>query len=1252
MPLRLRALIALALAARAAIAGAACTQAIHCVGGTTNDAATIVARCCGATSCVLDGTITLSGSVCNLDFGAHAVALSGQIAAGSSTLALTATSVQLGGGTLTAPGGTVTITTTGHAATAFAMSGAATIDVSGSDAGALTILADGAVSLSAGSILADGTDDGASGGNVTIDATADAKAGPMLLAGRISADSGASGFGGTVTVRAPGALTVRNLVSAQGGFDVGTIDLEAGGPVAIASGAMLDGNAIGGSGGDGGTITIDGQAITVADTVQASADGAGSGGDVELTASAGAIGTSGGGIAANGDTGNIVLTTESPVPSGDVTLASPLSAQATDPDPTDATGSGTIAVQAAGSITVGKSLWVTGNGSGDSEIDLDARGDVAVNATVTGNDPAGGGALFVQCGRNATLAATVQMRSNSGDVGSGGTIEVAAGGNVGVTGTGTQLDVTGASGDGGTIALSAEGDVTVNAGTQLLADSTATGGVGGVVRASGGTRCDARLCDPVLDPTPARDVAGGLTLGGKVSATPGPSSATELAGCSVTVGGSALVTSGGGNNTVIARSALTLQSGARLLTVAPGTNRLTRPSGVTPILAGATITPPATTDPRASCTGSNDQPGCLDPCPQCGNGGTPEFPEQCDGGPANVPCTSGCDTHCRIEPAQDDGNPCTLDGCDAFGPYHANVPDFTACPADPTTTCPRACVAPAPTVPSQCTVVGQAACDDGNPCTYDCLDPGENACVHPPHDGPGIAGCDDGNPCTGVETCSAGACRPGTPVVCPQQTPFCDRTASDPGKLCIAKPCTTGAQCDDGNPCTTDTCVNNSCANTPVTDGTSCSDGDACNGAETCAAGVCVHAPPPDCDDGNPCTDDTCDPATGCVHAPIPGCCNADAECADGDAVCPKVCAEHACTLATPGCCHTDADCDDGEPCNGTETCGTDHVCHAGTPLANGAACGTTCDPGTCTGGACETQPLVCTPSADPCVDVGCRDGAGCVAEPIDGCCHQPGTDAACDDGDACTRDVCADVGLTHLACEHLVEDRTCRPCATDTDCAPHGRCDGQACRAGVCTAVGLACDDHNVDTDDVCTLDTSLAPHCQHFCLDDRGCDDGDVCNGRETCDVATGACSPGTPLACDDGDACDGVETCDPASGCHAGQALTGFAGVHCQLDAISRALAAASPADLAAGLRRKLGKGLAKLAGAVAAAERGGKPRRVTRLLSTAGKLTRTLAHQIDAARRKRKPQIAAALADALARRLGGAGATLSGLETHGR
>jgi hypothetical protein len=51
-------------------------------------------------------------------------------------------------------------------------------------------------------------------------------------------------------------------------------------------------------------------------------------------------------------------------------------------------------------------------------------------------------------------------------------------------------------------------------------------------------------------------------------------------------------------------------------------------------------------------------------------------------------------------------------------------------------------------------------------------------------------------------------------------------------------------------------------------------------------------------------------------------------------------------------------------------------------------------------------------------------------------------------------------------------------------------------------------------------------------LCLN-LNCDDGNVCNGIETCDPMQG-CQPGQALACDDGNGCNGIETCDPIQGC----------------------------------------------------------------------------------------------------------------------
>lgn len=51
--------------------------------------------------------------------------------------------------------------------------------------------------------------------------------------------------------------------------------------------------------------------------------------------------------------------------------------------------------------------------------------------------------------------------------------------------------------------------------------------------------------------------------------------------------------------------------------------------------------------------------------------------------------------------------------------------------------------------------------------------------------------------------------------------------------------------------------------------------------------------------------------------------------------------------------------------------------------------------------------------------------------------------------------------------------------------------------------------------------------------CSSDPECDDGNVCNGAETCDLGSGTCQAGTPLSCNDGNACT-ADACDPGTGC----------------------------------------------------------------------------------------------------------------------
>src|SRR5262249_36163511 len=148
--------------------------------------------------------------------------------------------------------------------------------------------------------------------------------------------------------------------------------------------------------------------------------------------------------------------------------------------------------------------------------------------------------------------------------------------------------------------------------------------------------------------------------------------------------------------------------------------------------------------------------------------------------------------------------------------------------------------------------------------------------------------CDDGNPCT---------------------DDTCDLTSG-----CVNTP-------NNNNTCTlTDTCMQNpvcnngTCTGTPVQDGTACNDNSMCTGTgpggtgDTCTGGVgggpavngddntactadscntasgCVHTVI-DCNDNNACTADSCNTASGCVNAPLPNgtTCDDGSACTTGD---------------------------------------------------------------------------------------------------------------------------------------------------------------------------------------------------------------------------------------------------------------------------------------------------------------------------------------------------------------------------------
>jgi hypothetical protein len=258
-----------------------------------------------------------------------------------------------------------------------------------------------------------------------------------------------------------------------------------------------------------------------------------------------------------------------------------------------------------------------------------------------------------------------------------------------------------------------------------------------------------------------------------------------------------------------------------------------------------------------SCTGSN--PVVCTAQDQC------HVPGTCD--PANGTCSN---------PNKSNGSSCDDDdACTQTDTCQAG-----AC----TGTNPVVC-----TALDQCHVPGVCDTDSGI-----CSNPNKT-------DG---SGCNDGSACSQTDTCQAGVCTGGNPVVCtaldqchvPGSCNPANGTCSNPNK-------SDGSSCSDGNACTlTDTCQAGSCAggNPKV-----CTPSDACHDAGVCApaTGACSNPSKPAgfCDDHSVCTTDSCNPQTGCVHQAI--------SCNDGNA-----CTTDSCD-ATAGCQHGAITCTDGSFC-------------------------------------------------------------------------------------------------------------------------------------------------------------------------------------------------------------------------------------------------------------------------------------------------------------------------------------------------
>lgn len=486
-----------------------------------------------------------------------------------------------------------------------------------------------------------------------------------------------------------------------------------------------------------------------------------------------------------------------------------------------------------------------------------------------------------------------------------------------------------------------------------------------------------------------------------------------------------------------------------------------------------------------SCDDGN---ACTDDaCGLMGCEFTPNI-QACDDGNACSALSQCKEGSCQAQVSLDcdDDNLCTNDGCNPSGGC-LNVPNLLPCTDGDACTLTDVCLS------GSCESGAPASCDDGNACTDDACTGG--GCVFVPN----AESCDDGNACTFSDGCMAGTCAGVGVVVCDDANPCTqdscllaggcthevvqgacsDGDACTLGDTCTNGACESGAlaQCNDANPCTTDSCQGGDCIFSPAEG--ACEDGNACTDSSACQGGNCVATLALDCQDNNPCTNDGCDPSQGCIHAPN------SLPCTDGDG----------CTLSdscVAGEClsGSQALCDDGNPC--TDDACTDGACvfSANTaPCNDGNACTAI---SACSGGAClGTDAQVCQD------DNGCTND-GC--DPLTGCTFTANT-APCSDDNVCTLgDVCLDLGCQPGLGIFPCDDGNA--CNGLEDCAPD-----VGCQSGDPVALddGVAC------TIDSCDAATGTITHVAQ----DTACDDGDACTGEETCHPQNG-CQAGTPLVC----------------------------------------------------------------------------------------------------------------------------------------
>lgn len=397
------------------------------------------------------------------------------------------------------------------------------------------------------------------------------------------------------------------------------------------------------------------------------------------------------------------------------------------------------------------------------------------------------------------------------------------------------------------------------------------------------------------------------------------------------------------------------------------------------------------------------------------------------------------------------------------------------------------------------TPCGTGCCDSGSVCTgganAHCCTPVAKSATCRGKTGTVRNNCGEPVDCC-VPLCSGKQCGSdgcgGSCGAC-STTAACSTAACD-GSACVLQPipgcCTSPADCDDGNPCTADDCVDNTCRHSQDNEALTC------GGLNVCQSGTCCTPDGQPFVLGAPCCNGAgvANPRGTEVCGTLNTCVPDFGSCVPGTYCCSGVCGERG------ACCTSD-----GVPwAPGTDCC---------SGAVSNPGSGQICGPLPCTPTTCAAQSVACGDLSDNCgatLHCGtCDFGKSCSNGRCIGC----SSDSDCTAAGPCQSGTC-DLNRPGFRgiCKYV-----------DT-CTPNNGCETATCENGACVRAPVACPPCQF-----CNVNTGT---CGVFCPACQTCDPNvgcvaDTSRNNQSCDMGFKVCSEGQCLTClPQGTLCDTLD------------------------------------------------------------------------------------------------------------------------------